>query len=69
MKRAYLFVYGKRLLTEVHAHSEEEARASALSEFAVNTFCDRGNGESPSEYRSYLQRAEIKSVPLPADYT
>jgi hypothetical protein len=59
MKYAFGLYDGDRLLTEVHAETEDQARTVATTEFCIVTFCDRANGETPDEYRSRLLRARV----------
>lgn len=61
MKRThYLFWHGKRLLAEVMAETEPEARNIATTVTAVA--CSVGRYETPEEYRRKFAGARVQMI-------
>jgi hypothetical protein len=61
--RTFLLYYGSRLLTEVRAADEHDARQRAVLNDTV-VQCSLAPGEAPFEYRSRVARS--RAVLLPA---
>lgn len=66
MKSAYLFAYGGRLLTEVHAESREEACDRAANMNQTEEVIGAIVVDLPVyEFRRFLRYAEVTVVDLP----